>query len=112
MVSPTEAQDPRRKYPRVELPKGISVGWRGGGKYGVSEIHSVSLGGLFILTDDAPDAGSVLALIFDLPAGEVRARAVVKRSIPGQGMGVQFINMGFEDRARLFQLLSRLLKYD
>jgi hypothetical protein len=110
MPEPTDAQDPRRKYPRIELPKGIAVGWRGGGKFGTSEIHSVSLGGLFISTSDPAGVGSTLALIFDVPAGEVRARAIVRRSIPGKGMGVQFINMSQEDRGRLYLLLSRLLK--
>ncbi|MGH9580624.1 MAG: PilZ domain-containing protein [Terriglobales bacterium] len=109
-MQPTEQQDPRRKYPRVELPNGISVGWRGGGKQGTSKINSVSLGGIFIVTPDPPDNGSVLALIFDVPAGEVRARALVKRAVPGQGMGVQFVNMGYEDRARLFKLLSDLFE--
>ena len=110
MPTPTEAQDPRRKYPRIDLPKGIAVGWRGGGKFGTSNINSVSLGGVFIVTPDPVGAGSMLALIFDVPAGEVRARAIVKRSIPGKGMGVQFINMSPEDRGRLFLLLSRLLE--
>jgi len=110
MATPTDAQDPRRKYPRIDLPKGIAVGWRGGGKLGTSNINSVSLGGVFIVTPDPAGAGSMLALIFDVPAGEVRARAIVKRSIPGKGMGVQFINMSPEDRGRLFLLLSRLLE--
>jgi hypothetical protein len=112
MAEPTESQDPRRKYPRIELPKGIAVGWRGGGKYGTAIIQSVSLGGLFISTPDPPDVGSNVSLLFDVPSGEVRARAIVKRCIPGQGMGVQFINMSQEDRGRLYLLLSRLLKYD
>lgn len=109
MASPSESQDPRRKYPRIELSKGIPVGWQGGGKFGTSRIVSVSLGGVFIATPDPPAEGSVMKLIFDVPAGEVRARAVVKRSIPGQGMGVQFINMGYEDRGRLYRLLKKLL---
>lgn len=110
MASPTEAQDPRRKYPRIDLPKGIAVGWRGGAKFGTSSISSVSLGGVFIATPDPPGAGSMLALIFDVPAGEVRARGIVKRCIPGEGMGVQFINMSPEDRGRLYLLLSRLME--
>ena len=110
MPTPTDAQDPRRKYPRIELPKGLAVGWRGGGKFGTSTINSVSLGGVFIATSDPAAAGSMLGLIFDVPSGEVRARAIVKRSLPGKGMGVQFLNMSPEDRGRLYLLLSRLMK--
>ena len=32
-----------------------------------------------------------------MPTGEVRARVIVRRCIPGQGMGVQFLNMTPED---------------
>jgi hypothetical protein len=109
-MQPTEQQDPRRKYPRIELAKGISVAWRGGGKEGTSRFNSVSLGGMFIVTPEPPESGSVLALLFDVPGGEVRARALVKRALPGLGMGVQFVNMNFEDRARLNKLLTRLFE--
>ena len=110
MVSPTQSQDPRRKYPRIELAKGISVGWRGGGKEGTSRFNSVSMGGMFIVTPEPPESGSVLALLFDVPGGEVRARGVVKRVLPGIGMGVQFVHMNHEDRGRLNKLLTRLLE--
>lgn len=109
MPDPTVSEDPRRNYPRIELPKGPSVAWRGGGKVGVGHVTSMSLGGLFISIPDPPDSGSVVQLLFDIQHGEVRARAVVKRSVPGMGMGVQFINMGYEDRGRLYQLLKKLL---
>ena len=109
MVSPSEPQDPRRRYPRVELRKGIPVGWQGGGKFGTSRIVSVSLGGVFISTEDPPAQGSIVKLIFDVPAGEVRAGAVVRYSVPGKGMGIQFINMGPDDRGRLYLLLGKLL---
>ena len=85
------------------------MAWRGGAKYGVDKVTSISLGGLFIPVTDPPEAGAVLTLLFDVPGGEVRARAVVRYAVPGRGMGVQFINMGFDDRARLYQLLKKLL---
>jgi len=47
----------RRKYPRVTAPRGFSVGWRGGGKNGVSHGDSLSLGGLFIHSEDHPGIG-------------------------------------------------------
>ena len=102
----------KRRYPRVDLPRGPMVAWQGGGKSGVGTIATVALGGLFICTHDPPDSGSTLKLLFDLPSGEVRGRAGVRYVVPDQGMGVQFVMMNYEDRARLYQLLSRLLRYD
>jgi len=47
-------------------------------------------------------------LLLDAPAGEVRARALVQRSKPKDGMGVKFIAMQHEDRGRLAQWLNAL----
>jgi hypothetical protein len=49
-----------------------------------------------------------MKLVFDVPGGEVRARAIVKNVKAGQGMAVAFIDMGYADRARLDQLLKKL----
>jgi hypothetical protein len=45
----------------------------------------------------------------DLPFGEVRARAVVRRVTPALGMGIEFIAMTQEDRARLNKALQPML---
>jgi hypothetical protein len=47
-------------------------------------------------------------LLFDAPEGEIRARAVVRRSTPKQGMAVGFVAMQPEDRARLSRWLNNL----
>ena len=56
-------------------------------------------------TPDPPTEGSVIELLFDLKAGEVRTRAIVRHRLPGEGMGVQFVQMQSADRARLNQFL-------
>ncbi|HEX9759526.1 MAG TPA: PilZ domain-containing protein [Candidatus Acidoferrales bacterium] len=99
----------KRKYPRIVLPRGMLVAWSGGGKRAVSRVASLSLGGLFIITSNPPEKGTAVKLLFDVPGGEVRARAVVKRIVPEEGMGLQFSNMNYDDRARLNRLLQKLL---
>jgi tetratricopeptide (TPR) repeat protein len=49
----------------------------------------------------------MIELLLDLATGEVRARAVVRHSTPGKGMGVQFVQMGSEERAKLMRTLSK-----
>jgi hypothetical protein len=39
----------------------------------------------------------------------VRARAIVRDSQPGKGMGVEFTSMAVEARARLDRLVRKLL---
>ncbi len=99
----------KRRYPRVALPKGMLVAWQHAGGRSVSRVATVGLGGLFISTPEPPGIGTRLKIVFDVPGGEVRARAIVKNVKPGKGMAVAFIEMGYADRARLDQLLKRLL---
>ncbi len=104
-----ETPSVKRRYPRVGLDRGICVAWQGFGARVVSRIITVGLGGLFISVDDPPPVGDVIRLFFEVPGGEVRARAVIRSVVPGKGMGIQFTSMGPEARGRLTQLLRRLL---
>lgn len=99
-----------RRYPRIGLPKGILVAWQGRAGRVVSRIGTVGLGGLFIYTPEPPPEGEIIKLFFEVPGGEVRARAVVRNAQPGRGMGVEFTAMASDARGRLAQLLRRLLR--
>ncbi len=100
----------RRRYQRIGLPKGMMVAWQSSDQRIVSRVGTLGLGGLFICTNRPPPVGTPLRLLFELPGGEVRARAIVRDSVPGTGMGVEFTSMAYEGRARLQQLLKRLLR--
>ncbi len=106
LVAPANTR--KRRYPRIKFPKGMLIAWECGGKRIVSQVTTLGLGGLFIATAHAPLVGSLLKLCLELPGGEVRARATVRDSKPGEGMGVEFTMMAPEDRARLQQMLKRL----
>ena len=67
----------------------------------------MGLGGIYLHAANPPSEGSMIELVFDLPSGQVRAQAIVRRSTPGKGMGVQFVRMRPEDRAKVNQYLSR-----
>lgn len=98
-----------RRYDRIGLPKGMLVVWQGAGNSMVSRVVTLGLGGLFIEAPEPAASGDVVKLFFKVPNGEVRARAMVRDSHPGKGMGVEFTAMAPEDRARLNQLLVKLL---
>ncbi|HXM92882.1 MAG TPA: DUF4388 domain-containing protein [Candidatus Dormibacteraeota bacterium] len=102
----------RRRHPRVWAPKGMLVAWQSGGQRHVSHAETVGMGGLFLFTPNPPPEGSMIEMLFDLatPAGEVRARAVVRHTRPGKGMGIKFIHMRPEDRSRLNQFLKLQLE--
>jgi hypothetical protein len=99
-----------RNYVRVRVPKGTMVAWEHGGKREVSHVSVIGLGGLFVSTPQPPPIGEIIKLIFEVPGGDVRARAVVRDSQPGKGMGIQFVAMVQEARARLNRHMNNLAK--
>ena len=99
-----------RRYPRVGLPRGMFVAWQGVGERVVSRVATVGLGGLFVRVSEPPPVGDVVRLYFEVPGGEIRARAVVRSSMKGEGMGIEFTAMQPEARGRLNHLLRRLLR--
>ena len=100
----------KRRYERVIIPKGLQVAWQAGGGRHVSGVGTVGLGGIYIRTPNPPPVGEMVRMVFNVPSGEVRAKGVVRHSTEGRGMGVEFTSMQPEDRGRLSQLLSRLLR--
>jgi hypothetical protein len=104
----TSTEKKTRRYARVGLPKGMLVAWEHSGIRKVSRVSVLALGGLFIPTANPPPVGDVIQLIFEVPGGDVRARATVRDSQQGKGMGVEFMAMSSEARARLNHLLKAL----
>jgi len=98
----------KRRFARVKLPKGMLVAWQFANHRGVSRVATLGLGGLYISTPEPPPVGTLLKLLFDVPDGEVRARATVRNATAGEGMAVAFVDMESADRARLTQLLKKL----
>jgi tetratricopeptide (TPR) repeat protein len=66
------------------------------------------MGGVFLLGTQPLAPGTAIELIFDAPSGEVRARGLVRHGRPGVGMGVQFVHMGSDERARLHRFVQQL----
>jgi PilZ domain len=97
-----------RRHPRISAPKGTILAWRSGFARQVSRIGNLSLGGLYIRTTEPPPTGAVIQLLLNVPAGEVRARAVVQWSEPMKGVGVKFVAMQQEDHARFASWLKQL----
>jgi len=102
------ASKPRR-YARIGLHKGPLVAWQGASVRTVSRVGTLGLGGLFIAAARPAELGEGIKMVVQVPGGVVRARAMVRNSHPGKGMGVEFTSMKPEDRARLHRLVQQLL---
>ena len=105
-----EGMPPNRRYLRISLPKGMRVAWHGGDLQLFSRVRTLSMGGLFISVPDPPPVGTKLRLSFEVPGGNVHAEAIVRNTVPGEGMGVEFTRLRLKDRILLENLLKRLLR--
>ena len=105
---PQVSHSVKRRFPRGALPKGMLVAWEHNGGRSASRVATLGLGGLFISTSDPPIIGTLIKIVFDVPGGEVQARAIAKNVKAGKGVAVSFVEMGYGDRARLTQLLKKL----
>ena len=99
----------KRRSPRIGLPRGMTIAWQSANRHDISRVSSLSLGGLFIEVADPAPVGDTLQVQFDIPGGAVRGQVVVRRSIKGQGMGVEFTELPAASRAGINALLQKLL---
>ena len=86
------------------------MAWYGGGDSQVSRVRTLGSGGLFLSADHVRPIGTKLTLLFEVPGGFVQAEAVVRDVCSGEGMGVEFTNVGPHARVLLDDLLKRLLQ--
>lgn len=69
-------------------------------------IADVSVGGAFVDARTVLPAGSVVRLRFTLLEQELAVQAEVRYSMPGMGMGLQFIDLPAEARDLLTQFVD------
>ena len=99
----------KRRFRRMSLPRGMSIAWQAKERRDISRVTSISLGGLFIEAAQPARMDDTVQVQFDIPGGSVHAKAVVRRSIEGKGMGVEFTELPAGARAALHKLLQKLL---
>ena len=96
-----------RKYPRV--PVRFNVESRAGGRTLRARAAILGGGGLFLELADAPPVGSEVSLQFrpakHLPL--IKAKAVVRYHLAGQGIALEFTDMTPDDR----QIVLRMVEH-
>ena len=72
-----------------------------------ARVRDLSLGGLFVATQEALPVGATLRLDFLVQEGAIRAAGVVRHAEPGRGMGLKFTSVRGEDLQHLVELVNR-----
>lgn len=97
----------RRRYKRVETRQGVSVYWGCEKLEDTARVRDLSLGGLFVATQEALAVGATLRLDFLVQEGAIRAAGIVRHAEPGRGMGLKFTSVRGEDLQHLVELVNR-----
>jgi PilZ domain len=104
---PGQSIPSRRHYPRVETPDGVWIYWNCKGREDTSQVRDLSMGGLFVETEEARDLHATIRLDFLVQEGQIRSEAVVRHVKPGSGLGLKFTALREEDGPRLTALMTR-----
>src|SRR5947208_11504482 len=97
----------RRRYNRLETLQGVSVYWEYEKLEDTARVRDLSLGGLFVATQEALPVGATLRLDFLVQEGGIRAAGVVRHAELGRGIGLKFTSVRGEDLRHLVELVNR-----
>jgi PilZ domain len=98
----------RRHTSRVEAKESVYAFWSCGGQEGLSRVRDLGPAGLFIETPVEENLGALVTLHFLADEGQIRASAEVRRTRPGQGVGLKFIAINGQDCPHLAASIRRL----
>jgi hypothetical protein len=99
----------RRKYLRHECELTVQVRLEGESDVLTATVADICLGGCYVSTISPPSAGTLVSLSFEGegPSATIAGRTVT--SMPGNGMGIEFIETMTPDNAAwLKSLIERL----
>lgn len=93
----------RRRYPRFPFQSDVEVQW--GSEAIPALMTDISMGGMFLATHNPLWVGA--SFTARIPLGEpLVLHCVVRRVLPGKGMGVLFVDLPDDMRARLEKLIK------
>ena len=100
------SKDDKRTSPRVPTSPGNYVIY----VEGSGSIRDLSLTGVFVLDAEPLEVGTTINFELRLHSCSIPVKGIVRRSVPGQGMGIQFVQLGPEGKILLKSYLDGLAR--
>ncbi|MCI0347873.1 MAG: PilZ domain-containing protein [Acidobacteriales bacterium] len=95
----------RRRHPRYPLQADVEVQW---GSETLSALATdISLGGMFIATNNPLWPGASFAALL-MPGEPLSLNCTARRVLPAKGMGILFVDLSDEQRARVAELIQKI----
>ncbi len=111
----------KRRHPRAPLQLLVQYRFQSVGEFLAEYSSNISLGGMYIVTDQPRDEGEMIYLQFTLRDGSHLIEGlgrVVRTNRPGNlppgvepGMGVEFVNFDEESMGLIEQIVTRRLDH-
>ena len=100
-------QEERRRHSRHRASGGVQMYPAGSEARVWGSLTDISLGGCYVESMSPLPAGTEVGLELESDGDRVQARAAVRVSHPGCGMGIQFMALEDEDRRTLERIVTR-----
>ena len=96
----------RRRCDRYRMSIGVQVSDASQRVMMQATTGDVGIGGCYIETLFPPPVGAHLNVLLWLGSAKLLARGVVRASYPGVGMGIEFVDLSWEETERLHRFLE------
>ena len=100
----------RRINQRIPTSTELWVTCNFGDRRTALRVKDFSISGALLVTEETIPVGTRLDLLFSVPEGEIRLLAVVRSSLSGRGIGVEFVGMESGAFDSILKLVKRLLE--
>ena len=96
----------RRKSDRYKLSVGVQLSDEVQGVAMQTSTVDIGIGGFYVETLFPSPVGASLRVLLWLGSARLLANGVVRASCPGVGMGIEFLELSWEDTERLYRFLE------
>jgi len=96
----------RRKAERYKMSVGVQLSDEGQRVAMRGSTADVGIGGCYIETLFPPAVGVRLQVLLWLGSAKLLAKGIVRASYPGVGMGIEFLDLSWEETERLYKFLE------
>lgn len=118
--TPSDNEDKRRAFPRYQAR--FQVGWSTVQDFVLEYAANISVGGVFVQTENPPELDQIVTVSLSLPGSDTPVETkgvVVHRVTPEQakeknvvsGMGVQFLDSSDQFRGAIERAIDHILKH-
>ncbi len=96
----------RRKAERYKMSVGVQLSDEGQRVAMLGSTADLGIGGCYIETLFPPAVGLRLQVLLWLGSAKLLAKGIVRASYPGVGMGIEFLDLSWEETERLYKFLE------